>query len=350
MKLDRKGRDVLTELTNVVKIGMISFAHGHAAGFFRQLRMLPGVKVAGIADENRARVEPFLQEDAEIRYFADYRELLSSGCDAVVICSENVHHAEVTISAAEAGIHVLCEKPLGLNVEEMEQMVAACEKNGVRLMTAFPCRFLPAFVQAKAAIDRGEIGEVVAVKGSNRGTMPGGWFIDPALSGGGALLDHSVHVMDLLNWMLDSPVTEVYAEAATLFHEIPVDDAGILHVKFANGAFASIDTSWSRTKSFPYWGDVTMEIVGTNGLLTVDAFGQKSEVYSDERMKAQWSHWGDDMNRSLVKAFIDAIRNNREVPITGKDGLRSAAVAAAAYESVRRGEPVTLDESGRVKA
>ncbi|MFC9778198.1 Gfo/Idh/MocA family protein [Paenibacillus chitinolyticus] len=332
---------------STVKIGMISFAHGHAAGIYRLLQNIPGVKVTAIADENSARVREYLEEAPGIRYYADYRELLADDCDAVVICSENIRHAEMTVAAARAGKHVLCEKPLGLNVDEMERMVRACEESGVRLMTAFPCRFLPAVIQAKTALDRGEIGEIVAVKGTNRGTMPGGWFVDPALSGGGALLDHSVHVMDLLNWMLGSHVTEVYAETATLFHDIPVEDTGFLHVKFENGAFASIDTSWSRTRSFPYWGDVTLEIVGTAGMLSVDAFGQKNEVYSDGADKARWSHWGENMNRTMVEAFIGSVREGKEVPVTGRDGLRSAAVAAAAYESVRRGGPVGLNEHGR---
>jgi myo-inositol 2-dehydrogenase / D-chiro-inositol 1-dehydrogenase len=328
-----------------IKVGMISFAHGHAGGFFAQLQRLSGVEVTAIADVNRSRVERYLTADERIRYYADYHELLRSDCDAVIICSENIHHAEMTIAAAKAGKHVLCEKPLGLSIREMNEMIDTCRSYGVQLMTAFPCRFLPAVIRAKEAIERGDIGAIVAVKATNHGTMPGGWFVEPALSGGGALLDHSVHVMDLLHWILDSPVKEVYAESGTLFHDIPVEDAGFVHVTFASGAFASIDTSWSRPKAFPYWGDVTLEIVGTKGLLSVDAFAQINEVYSDESLKPKWSYWGDDMNRSLVKAFVQAIRMNEEVPVTGVDGMRSTLVALAAYESVRRGSPVALDEA-----
>ncbi|MNI11173.1 1,5-anhydro-D-fructose reductase [compost metagenome] len=262
--------------------------------------------------------------------------------DVVVICSENVHHAQITIDAAQAKKHILCEKPLGISLKEMEHMIAVCNENSVQLMTAFPCRYLAAVIQAKEAIDRGDIGEILAIKGTNRGTIPNGWFLDPELSGGGALLDHTVHVMDLMNWFTRSEVKEVYAYHATLFNEVNVDDTGMIHVKFANGVIGVLDTSWSRPKSFPTWGDVTMEITGTQGVISIDSFAQKNELYSDDNGKGIWSFWGDNMDQYLVKAFVHAIINDMPVPITGEDGLRSAEVALAGYTSMKLGQPVLL--------
>lgn len=328
-------------MSKKVKIGMISFAHGHANSYFQGFIQNPDVEIVGIADEKRSRVERHI-EAHNIPYFEDYRELLKTDADAVVICSENVHHAQMTIDAAMAGKHVLCEKPLGISEEEMLQMIDVCKQQGVQLMTAFPCRYIPAVIQAKQAIDRGEIGEILAIKGTNRGTMPGGWFVDPALSGGGAVLDHTVHVMDLMNWMLGVKVSEVYAEAGTLFHDIPTDDAGMVHVKFENDVIGVIDTSWSRSKSFPTWGDVTMEIIGTKGVLSVDSFAQANEVYSDDNGKAAWSYWGDNMDKYLVKDFVTAMKENKPVAITGEDGFKSTQVALAAYESIRQGTTVKL--------
>ncbi|MBE1444492.1 Gfo/Idh/MocA family protein [Paenibacillus sp. OAS669] len=329
---------------NKVKLGMISFAHSHGRSYFRELVSMPDVDIVGISDESRTRVQPIL-DSYGIPYFEDYHDLLAmEQLDAVVICSENVHHARITITAAKAGKHVICEKPLGTTVEEMKAMIRACEENGVRLMTAFPCRYLPAVVEAKEAVDRGDIGEIVAIKGTNRGSMPGSWFVDPALSGGGAVLDHTVHVMDLMRWFLGSEPDRVYAEMGTLFHELPVEDAGMVHVTFTNGAVAVLDTSWSRSKSFPFWGDVTMEIIGTNGTISVDAFGQKNEVYNNDAGKAQWSHWGDRMDAYMLKDFVRTIKENGSVPISGDDGMRSAAVALAAYESVKRKASVAMSE------
>lgn len=329
-------------MSRQLKVGMISFAHGHAFSYLNALAAMPEVKVTGIADEERSRVEAAAEKHGAA-YYADYRELLATDVDAVVICSENVRHAPMTIDAARAGKHVLCEKPLGVSVEEMQAMIAACEENGVQLMTAFPCRYLTAVVQAKQAVDQGEIGDIIAIKGTNRGSLPGGWFRNPALSGGGALLDHTVHVMDLMNWLIPSRVTEVYAYAATLFHEgLGVDDAGMIHVRFENGAFGAIDTSWSRPKSFPTWGDVTMEIVGTKGSISVDAFAQKNELYTNEAGKGVWSFWGDSMDDLMVRSFVHALLRGEPVPISGTDGLRSAEVALAGYRSVREGQPVRL--------
>ncbi|MFD0674711.1 Gfo/Idh/MocA family protein [Cohnella sp. GCM10027633] len=325
-----------------LKVGMISFAHGHAYSYFESLNRMPEVSVVGIADEEAGRVRD-LAERHGIPYYADYAELLAQDVDAVVVCSENAHHARLVIDAARAKKHVLCEKPLGISVDEMERMIAACRENGVQLMTAFPCRYLAAVVRAKEAIDRGEIGDIVAIKGTNHGSNPGGWFVDPALSGGGALLDHTVHVMDLMHWIVQANVSEVYAYAATLFkEELAVDDAGMLHVKFDNGVFAVLDTSWSRPRSYPTWGDVTMEIVGTRGVISVDGFAQKNELYSDDTGKGVHSFWGDDMDRYLIRDFVTALLQGKAVPITGEDGLRAAQVALVAYESNKLGQPVSL--------
>jgi myo-inositol 2-dehydrogenase/D-chiro-inositol 1-dehydrogenase len=325
-----------------LKVGMISFAHGHANSYLRSLMELPEVEVIGIADEVTSRVEAPVNKHG-IRYYEDYRELLKTDVDAVVICSENVNHAKHAIDAAQAGKHVLCEKPLGVSVAEMERMIEVCEANGVQLMTAFPCRYLAAVAKAKKAVERGEIGEILAIKGTNRGTAPGGWFTDPSLSGGGALLDHTVHVMDLMNWFTGSKVTDVYAYCNTLFHEgLQVDDAGMIHVKFANGTIGVLDTSWSRPKSFPTWGDVTMEIVGTKGHLSIDAFAQSNMLYSDSLGKGVSMYYGDSMDHYMVKAFVLALLAGESVPITGTDGLRSTEVALAGYQSVKQGESVAI--------
>ena len=102
---------------------------------------------------------------------------------------------------------------------------------------------------AKKAIDENAVGKILAAKTTNHGSMPGGWFIEKEKSGGGAVMDHTPHVVDLLRWMMKSDPVEVYAEADTLFHDIDIDDAGMLTIQFDNGVFASLDTSWSRMLS-----------------------------------------------------------------------------------------------------
>jgi len=324
-----------------LKIGMISFAHQHAIGYFNSLKSNPDVILTGIADPNYDRVKEYV-ENTGIKYFEDYKEMLFTDVDAVVICSENVYHAQITMDAARAGKNILCEKPLGISTEEMKQMVDTCREHNVQLMTAFPCRYLRPVVEAKKALDRGEIGKIIAIKGTNRGTMPGKWFIDAALSGGGAILDHTVHLMGIYNWFLNSRPVEVYAEMGTLFNDIKVDDSGMVHVKYEDGIMAVIDTSWSRPKSFPTWGDVSMEIIGTKGVITIDSFAQKNDIYSNKNTKAQWSYWGDNMDQFLIDDFVSAILHSTPVAINGQDGINSTAVALAAYESVKENAPVRI--------
>ncbi|MBN2984901.1 Gfo/Idh/MocA family protein [Cohnella algarum] len=329
-----------------LRIGMISFAHGHAFDYLDGLLVMKDVEVAAIADDKSERVRELAARHG-IPYYEDYRELLADrAIDAVIICSENARHAELAIAAARAGKHVLCEKPLGISVGEMERMISECRAAGVQLMTAFPCRFLTPVVRAKEALDRGDIGEILAFKATNRGSFPGAeWFSDPALAGGGAVLDHTVHVMDLMNWFTGSRVSGVYAYADTLFdpeRKRTIDDAGMVHVEFENGVFAVLDPSWSRNPGFPTWGDVTMEIVGTKGVISIDAFNQKNSVYSRSPARGNWQFWGDDMNALMLEAFAKALRNGEPVPVTGEDGLRSTIVALKAYESAAQGAPVAL--------
>lgn len=324
-----------------VKIGMISFAHMHAASYLEELMKLADVEIIGIADDRKARVEPFLEKYA-LPYYSDHLALLSEDLDAVIICSENILHAQLTLDAATAGKHILCEKPLGINREEMKQMIEACHKLNVQLMTAFPCRYLPSVIEARAAVERGEIGEILAMKGTNRGMFPGGWFTKKKLSGGGAVLDHTVHVIDLMNWILGSKVQEVYAEVATLFHDSSIDDAGMVHVTFENGVTAVLDPSWSRPQAFPIWGDVTLEIIGTKGILSIDAFGAKNDLYSNQQTKALWSYYGENIDEAMIKDFVHAIQTGQPVSINGEDGLLSATVALAAYDSAKLGRPVRI--------
>lgn len=113
-------------------------------------------------------------------------------------------------------------------------------------------------------------------------------------------------------------------------------------MEFDNGMFATLDCSWSRNKDYPTWGDVTLEIIGTKGTLSVDAFAQKLDVYSSEGVK--WNFWGDDMDEGLIENFIQAVKENKDPFITGEDGLRALEVAMAAYHSSARKTAVMLSE------
>ena len=222
-------------------------------------------------------------------------------------------------------------------------MIDACKASGVKLQTAFPVRYNPSVRRGKELIDSRRLGRILAVQGTNRGRNPGGWFVRRELSGGGAVLDHTVHVVDLLRWYLNSEVRSVYAEVDSRFGSDGIDDCGLLMLQFENGVMASHDPSWSRCKSFPTWGDVTLEVVGTDGITRVDAMAQHLLAYSDVTGGHTFEPWGDTSD-PLISDFVACVRDDRAPFITGEDGLRATEVALAAYESARTGQPVTLGQ------
>lgn len=325
----------------MVKLGMMSFAHMHAESYAGVITQLPNAEIACIADDDPARGREMAAQFST-RYCESYDELLRQDIQAVVVCSENVRHRDLTLMAAEAGKHVLCEKPLAPTVDDCRTMITGCEKHGVKLQTAFPCRYSPAMIQTKRTVDAGQIGKVLAIKGTNHGMCPGGWFIDKKLAGGGAVMDHTVHVADLMRWLLGSEVAEVYAEIDNRIFCQDYDDTGLLTIEFQNGTFATLDASWSRPKSFPIWGDVTMEITGTDGVISLDMFNQKISVFSDASMRCSWDYWGSNIDHGLVSAFVNSIDDNLPIEITGEDGLAATEVVEAAYLSAERHAPVKL--------
>ncbi|MEK5382317.1 Gfo/Idh/MocA family protein [Niallia sp. FSL W8-0635] len=322
-----------------MKVGIISFAHGHAYAYAEALKKMEGVELVGIADDNETRgVEASMRYNTS--YYPTYEELLNQDLEAVIITSENAKHHEHVLAAAKQGKHILCEKPIATNKQDAVEMIKACKENNVFLQIAFPVRFSTPVAKAKQIIEDGELGSIVAIKGTNRGTNPGGWFVDKEKSGGGAVMDHTVHLVDIMRWYMGSDVKEVYAEVDNLISDIAIDDCGIVTMEFENNVFASIDCSWSRNKTFPTWGDVTLEIVGTKGTLTVDAFAQKTDVYSMDG--ATWDFWGEDMNQDLVEDFVSNVKNGVPPTITGEDGLKAMEVALAGYESAKRKGPVLI--------
>jgi UDP-N-acetylglucosamine 3-dehydrogenase len=289
-----------------MRIGIISFAHMHAASYAQSLQEIHDLDIefTGIYDDDETRGRHYADKYG-VHFYGNYQDLLND-IDAVIVTSENAKHHAYVLAAAKAKKHILCEKPLATTLDDAKEMVEVCRENNVFLGTAFPCRFNTTILRAKQIIDEGKLGRILAIRGTNRGTNPGGWFVDPKLSGGGALMDHTVHVTDLMRWFLRSEVKEVYAEKGHFSLESPIDDTGIVTLEFKNGVFATIDCSWSRNKNYPTWGDVTLEIVGTDGTLTVDAFAQKLHVYSDVT-GVKWDYWGDDMDLGLIRNFVSSI-------------------------------------------
>lgn len=325
----------------VVKIGMMSFAHLHAHSYASCLKRLPGVEFAGIADDDQARAKAMAKQYG-VKAFGSYEDMLASDIDAVIVTSENVRHRRHVVTAAQSEKHVMCEKPLATTMQDAEAIVEVAKRSGIKLMTAFPCRFHPAFTRLKQAVSAGELGTVLAIKGTNQGRCPGGWFTNPELSGGGAVIDHTVHLVDLMRTLMGTEPARVYAEIDNRILGQDFDDTGILSVDFTNGVFATIDSSWSRPKSYPIWGNVNMEVIGTEGVIKMEMFAQTIDLFSDKTGRHTYEYWGDDIDLALVGSFARSVAEDTRVEISGEDGLKALEVALAAYQSVDTRETVDL--------
>ena len=237
-----------------LRVGILSMAHMHSQSYASALAAHPGVEFVGIADADAERGRA-----AAIAYSTTYFEtseaLLRQGLDGIIVTSENVYHRVFVEAAAKAGVRaILCEKPIATTIEDARAMIDACNVAGAKLAIAFPCRYSPAFQRLREQVQEQAIGDIIAIRGTNHGKMPGGWFIDKSLSGGGAVLDHTVHVADLNRRLLGVEAETVYAEIGNGFYHQDFDDTGFLNIRYSNGVFATLDTSWSRPENLSYLG------------------------------------------------------------------------------------------------
>jgi len=333
----------------MLNLGIISYDHPHAYRVHKWgLQSVPDrVQVVALAepDAEKARADV---ETYGARYFSDYQDLLAwDEVQAVLVTSVSAQHTRTTIEAAEAGKHVMCEKPACLDVEEGLAAVEACRRAGVAFATAFNIRHAPEAGRARALVAGDALGELWAINATNHGNAYAAagtpaWVLDPARSGGGSVADHTVHCADLIRWLTGAEAVEVYAETATLFRrDIPVEDAGLVHVRLSNGVIATIDASWSRLPNFPGWGDLTMHLTGSEGSLYLDFGGELVRYFGDDPMRRSISY-GLNSYAAMFADFAQAVEEGREPLATGYDGVKASEIFLAAYESVRQGRPVSL--------
>jgi predicted dehydrogenase len=333
----------------MIKIGILSFAHHHGEAYISNVRRMDDVELLGVTDDDPIRGQKIAAEN-HARYFHSYEDVFDAKPDGVIICTENNRHRQLVEMAASRGIHVLCEKPLATTLEDTRAIVDACEKAGVFLMTAFPMRFSAPLLEIKAGLQRGDFGDIYCFNATNQGELPTkhrAWFVDPELAGGGAIMDHTVHLVDIMRWFTGSEIATMYARSNKIFHadEVEVETGALEMLTFENDVFATIDASWSRPQYWPTWGGLTFEMVTQRGAVVVDAFRQNLNVYRHDSQRSHWAYWGSDMNHAMVSDFASAIRENRPPRVTGLDGLRAVEATLAAYESDRTGQTIQVKKT-----
>jgi len=277
--------------------------------------------------------------------------------DLVTLCLPNTLHCEATVLAAEAGKHVICEKPLCMNLAEADRMIEACSSAGIKLMYAEELCFAPKYVRAKQLVDEGALGKVFLVKQSEKHFGPhSDWFWDVAKSGGGVLQDMGCHGIEFARWILGRPAaTHVYAHCGTYVHggRTQGDDTAVIVLEFEGGAMALIEESWAHLGGM----DDRAEIHGDKGVTYADLLhGSSLETYSESgygyavEKASTTSGWTFTMFEELwnygfpqeMEHFVDCVRKDLRPAVSGVDGRAVMEILCAAYVSAAEGRKITL--------
>ncbi|MEQ1823663.1 MAG: Gfo/Idh/MocA family oxidoreductase [Fimbriimonadaceae bacterium] len=317
----------------MTRIGFAGVAHMHSHGYAHAL----GSLVSGVWDDDSDRAASFATKFG-VAQFSSLTEL-GTASDGIIITSENTKHVPLIRQLAPLGKPILCEKPLVTSEDEAQELISIIAETGVQVMTAFPCRYSPAFQALKGKVK--DLGRIRAICATNRGKCPGDWFVQKDMSGGGAMIDHVVHVSDLLRNLLGEEVCSVQAQTGNRMYEQDWEDTAMLTLEFPSGIFATLDSSWSRSTTFKTWGDVTLNVVGESGTIELDLFGQTLEVYGGNGHQAHG--YGSDIDAGLVADFKRVIAGEIPPPVTAYDGIQAARVALAGYKSSATGSVVEMD-------
>jgi predicted dehydrogenase len=332
---------------NKIRIGFLGVAHIHADNYVAAIKKLPNCEVVAAFDEDKELGKEFSKK-FNVNYYENIDQLLKrDDVDAVIITAENVKHHGYAVKAAEARKHILCEKPIATTVEDADDMIKRAEKAGVKFQTCFVMRYHSTSILVKNLIDEGRIGRVVALIGTNKlnSSLPlvRRWFTDITLSGGGAVMDHTVHLADLIRWYTNSEAAMVYTEIGkNVNRNINVEDNFLTTLIMENGAVGHIDGGWSYAAGLYTWGSLTMEVLGTEGVILLDAFRQNISYIGSEKPndKLSWHYYGCDCNLEMIKSFVECITKDKKPVASGFDGRQGVAITLASYESAKVGKPV----------
>lgn len=334
----------------MIKIAILSFAHYHANFWTEAFQAESGVRVSAIWDRDAARG----QEAAgrfKLPFVADLDAAIA-GADAVAVCSETIEHGPLIERAARAGRAVLCEKPLAANLTEATRIATAVKESGITFMQSFPKRFDPVSHAVRQLVGDGVLGRIGLVRirhGHSYGFDPDfkqRWYVDPTLSGGGALLDEGIHAADFLRWLFGRPRGVVASVSSAL--GLKVEDLGVAVFDYDDGMIAEIASSFSFAAA-----DASIEIYGAEGTALVSGVDLASRditttgflrVYRRTQPDKAWRiepvtprfKLGQFHHQNAIE-FARALRSKTRPPITLADGLAALTMIMRAYDAARTG-------------
>ncbi len=340
----------------IIGCGMISNFHANAIADVR------GAKLVACCDTFSASADRLAAATGCTPYYELDAMLADPAVDVVTICTPSGAHMEPAVAAAQAGKHVIVEKPLEITLKRCDRIIDACEKAGVLLGTIFPSRFHESSRLIKQAIDQGRFGKLTLAdayvkwfrdqKYYDSGEWRGTWKLD----GGGALMNQAIHSVDLLSWFM-GPVIEIRAMTATLAHErIEVEDVAVANLRFENGALGTIEASTAVHGGFLK----KIEVHGSEGSAVLEEEDLQCWKFAKmnardrallERMTGKTQTGGGAADpaaighhghAALFRDFLQAIKTGRQPAVHGPEGRRSVEIILAIYKAAETGRSVSL--------
>jgi len=311
----------------------------------RAIASTPEAQLKVVCDIDRERAEA-LAAQFDCEFTVNWGEVINrEDVDVVIVATTNNFLCPITVAALQNGKHVLCEKPLGRNPDEGQQMYETAKRYGKILKTGFNHRHHPAVWKAKELFDQGRIGELMFLRcrygHGGRPGMEDEWRSSVELCGGGEMLDQGVHCLDLFRWFAGD-FAEAFGYVSTQFWDIEVEDNAFALFRTTNGIVAQLHVSWTQWKNL-----FSFEIFGKDGYLTVNGLGRSygketltigkrcSESGMPEEQIFEFKN--DDESWELEwKEFISAIKEHREPLANGYDGWQAVKMVYAVYESSQK--------------
>ena len=339
----------------IVGCGAISDIHAQA---IQQSGNADLISVFSRSEKNACRVG----EKHETKWSVDWNEFISDpDLDAVSICTPNGNHLDYARKAAEAGKHVILEKPIEVTLKRAKELIDVCNKYNVQLAVIYQNRFITEVEELKKQIDKNELGRLFMGDAyikwfrSQEYYDNGAWRGTSELDGGGVLINQAIHTIDLLQWLMGD-VESVFGQMGTFTHErMEGEDNAVVTIRFKSGAIGVIEASTSVQPA----QSRRVELHGEKGSAVIDddkvkisiegEFSYKDEKNEDSGAKSAGSSsplggFSVEPHKNQFEAIVDAINNNEIPPVSGEDSIKSLAVVLAIYESSKTNALVNLDD------
>jgi len=323
-----------------------------------QIKELKEGELVAVYGRNEEKAKMFAEKFGIRRWYSDYRRMLDDkDIDIVNILTPNGLHLDFAVLAAEAGKHVIVEKPLEITLERADAIINACRKNKVKLSVVYQMRFGNAARKIKQAIDSGVFGKMMLCDVYDKEFRTSEYYANDYwrgtkdYEGGGSLMTQTTHLIDLIQWFM-GPVSKVFAKKTTARHQIEVEDLAVAIITFQNGALGVIESSTAIHPAFKH----RVEVHGQNGSAMMN--GEYDEMLlwdvmgSDEKVDAPEGFKFTDIvdphlfpvirHRYQLQDMIDAIKEDREPLVNGEEGKKACVILHAIYESANLGKEVVV--------